>query len=174
MRLAPTLALVLLAASLATAQEPTTAPAADQKLPSYEVLSEKLKLKGVERDEVITFTVPRDDLLVSTRDIGTIPTAAGMASTFHFFRCPCGKLNVVGDFLVADYEANDVVDELRQVPDIQVASVAPVLLMEHPRLLSVRFAGQASADDVARAVRAALDRTGDARNPKPNRPVHPQ
>ncbi|HLL91227.1 MAG TPA: DUF1259 domain-containing protein [Tepidisphaeraceae bacterium] len=152
---------VVLVVHRAGAEQPATALA---KLPSYEVLSERLKLEGVERDEVITFTVPRDDLLVSQRDIGEIPVAAGMASTFHFFRCPCGKLNVVGDFLVADYEANDVLDELRQVPDLQIASIAPVLTQERPRVLSVRFAGQASADEVARAVRAALDRTGEARN----------
>lgn len=59
-----------------------------------------------------------------------------------------------------------MIDELRQVPDLQIASAAPILTQEHPRLLSVRFNGTASADDVARAVRAALDRTGPARNGK--------
>jgi hypothetical protein len=157
----PSLLTLALLATLARADPPTTQP-------SWADLAKDLGHAGTERDGVYTVTVPRDDLIVATRDTGPIPTAAGMESAFHFWVCPCGndKLLVVGAFLAADYEANDVIDELRQLPALRVASVAPVLIDDQPKLLSVRFAGEGTRADLAKAIRAALDRTGDARSGK--------
>jgi hypothetical protein len=77
--------------------------------------------------------------------------------------CDCGKTNVIGTFILADYEANDVIDELRKAR-IHIVSVGPVLYNERPRLLAVRFQGEGSADGIATALKSALECTGDARN----------
>jgi len=151
----------------------TTAPATTMPASPWPALSEMLGLKGVEHDKVYTVTVPRTDLYVETPDAGQIPIAAGLESTFHFFMCPCGKTNVVGTFLVADYESNDVIDELR-AKLIHVVAVSPAFYNETPRLLTVRFQGEGKAEDIAFAIKAALDRTGDARNAKIILPDKPQ
>jgi hypothetical protein len=146
------------------ATQPTTAPATTP--PPWPRVSELLGLKGQERDGgVYTVTVPRSDLVVGTPEAGEIPTAAGLETQVHFFMCPCGKLNVVGTFVVADYESNDVIDELRAA-HIHVVAVAPALYEEQPRVLIVRFQGEGVIDDIAGAVKKSLDRTGEARNPK--------
>lgn len=140
---------------------PTTAPAVSP----WPRLSELLGgLKGQERENVYVVTVPRTDLYITTPDAGDIPIAAGIESVFHFFMCPCGKTNVIGTFMLADYEANDVIDELRAA-QIHVVSVGPALYNETPRLMTVRFQGEGTAEAIAGAIKAALERTGDARNP---------
>lgn len=96
------------AQSLAAAPS-TTAPASD---PAWPQISKVLDREGVTRDNVYTISIPRDDLDVSIEGMD-VPTAAGLESIFWFYRCPCGKLNLVGQFLVADYESNDVIDALR-------------------------------------------------------------
>jgi hypothetical protein len=140
---------------------PATAPAESP----WPKLAELLGLKGTEKKGVYTVTIPRTDLYVTTPDAGEIPVGAGLESTFHFFMCPCGKTNVIGTFLLADYESSDVIDELRAA-QIHVVSVAPALYNETPRLLTVRFQGEGQAEPIASAIKAAVGRTGEARNPK--------
>jgi hypothetical protein len=92
-----------------------------------------------------------------------VPAAAGIESEFRFYRCPCGRINVMGQFAVADYEANDVIDALRE-GRIEVASVGPLLLHEKPRLMLIRFfAENNSGGALARTLREALAWTGKER-----------
>ncbi|MDB5298549.1 MAG: peptidase [Phycisphaerales bacterium] len=113
-----------------------------------------LERKGVIKDGVYVVTVPRDDLDVTIEGMG-IPTAAGIESVFYFYRCPCGKMNVAGQFVTADYEANDVADALRQ-GQLKITSIGPLLLYEKPRLLVVRFQAEGDAVLMAKALREAL------------------
>jgi hypothetical protein len=159
-RLALILVVLLAAPFLLAADAPTTVPA----IP-WPRIAEMLGVKGTERESVYTITVPRGDLAVSTPDAGEVPTAAGLESTFHFYLCPCGKTNVVGTFLVAEYESNDVIDALR-AGGIHVVSVAPAFYNETPRVMTVRFQGEGQTDPIAGAIKEALGRTGEARNPK--------
>ena len=118
--------------------------------------------EGVFRDNVLSFTFPRDDLEVTIQGNDT-PAAAGIASDFRFYRCPCGLINVIGQFVVADYEANDVIDALRE-GHVEVASVGPMLLHERPRLLLVRFQGENKRGGaLAKTLRTALSWTGKER-----------
>jgi hypothetical protein len=117
---------------------------------------------GVLRDDVYTFSVPRNDLDVAV-DGMEVPAAAGIASDFRFFRCSCGKIRVVGQVCCADYEVNDVVDAIRAGALIQVASVGPMFLDDKPRVMIVRFQGEGDASALAKLLRTALDWTGDAR-----------
>jgi hypothetical protein len=109
---------------------------------------------------VHTITLPREDLDVSTPDLGDVPVEAGLASTFRFWRCTCGKYYMVGEFVVADYEANDVIDSLRTGAHVYVASVAPILLQEKPRLLSVRFQGEGDIETLTKVLKDAVRWTG--------------
>jgi hypothetical protein len=148
----------------ATTGPATTAPTTQAASP-WPRLSALLGLEGVERDGVYTVTIPRTDLIVSNPDVGDIPTGAGLETQLHFFMCPCGKTNVVGTFILAEYEANDVMDELRKA-NMHVVNVGPAFYNETPRVVMLRFQGEGFAEPIAAAIRESLGRTGEARNPK--------
>ncbi|HWE03517.1 MAG TPA: DUF1259 domain-containing protein [Tepidisphaeraceae bacterium] len=139
-----------------------TAPATQPADPAAADISKVLERPGVTRDGVYIVTVPRDDLDVTILGMG-IPTAAGIESVFYFYRCPCGKMNVAGQFVTADYESNDVVDALRQNAILRVASIAPMLQYEKPRLDIIRFQGEGDAVAMAKIIREALRWTGKER-----------
>ena len=132
---------------------------------AWKAIAAALGKAGELRDGVYTVAFPRDDLEVEIEG-NLVPPAAGIASEFRFYRCPCGRINVVGQFVVADYEANDVIDALRQPPDarIEVASVGPLLVHERPRLTLVRFFGENKRGGaLAKTLRTALSWTGKER-----------
>ncbi|HEX4793837.1 MAG TPA: DUF1259 domain-containing protein [Humisphaera sp.] len=152
------------AAETPVIQSPTSAPATTPSSdPAWPQISKTLNHEGVIRDNVYTISIPRDDLDVNIEGMD-VPTAAGLESVFWFYRCPCGKLNLVGQFLVADYEANDVIDALR-AGRIKVASVSPYLLYEKPRLLLIRFQDEGDPVAMAETLREALRWMGKARMP---------
>jgi hypothetical protein len=129
---------------------------------AWQSIRAALEKPGELRDGVLSFLFPRDDLEVTIQGNDT-PVAAGIASDFRFYRCPCGLLNVLGQFVVADYEANDVIDALRE-GRVEVASVGPMLLHERPRLLLVRFQGENKhGGHLAKTLRTALSWTGKER-----------
>jgi hypothetical protein len=118
--------------------------------------------KGQLKDDVDTFTLPRNDLNV-TVDSMDVPAAAGIASEFHFFRCSCGKIRVVGQFCCADYEANDVIDAIRVGAAIEVASVGPMFISDKPRISIVRFQGEGDGAALAKLLKSGLGWMGDER-----------
>jgi hypothetical protein len=120
-----------------------------------------------EKQQVYTVTISRDDLDVSI-DGMSVPMAAGIASNFHFYRCSCGKISVLGEFIVVDYEANDVIDALRPGNTIQVTAVSQIAIGVRPPLLSVRFHGEGEATPLANLIREAMRWTGTERMRKPN------
>jgi hypothetical protein len=113
-------------------------------------------------EQVYTVTVPRSDLDVSI-DGMHVPTSAGIGSTFHFYRCSCGKMSVLGEFIVADYEANDVIDALRAGNLIRVTAVSPIAIGDKPKLLSLRFHGEGEATPLAKLIREGMRWTGEER-----------
>jgi hypothetical protein len=141
----------------AHADAPTTQPAVDTA-----TVDAELGVKGTTKDGVYRVEVPRNDLHL-TIDGAEAQIAAGIASHFYFYTCPCGKTRVIGEFVLCDYETDDVVDALHEGWLIKIDAVAPMLNDEKPRLRIVRFHGEGSADAIAKHIRDALDRTGDAR-----------
>ena len=132
----------------------------------WEIIEETFARRGELNDGVYRLVTPRTDLFV-TMDGMDVPAGAFLESDFRFWRCPCGKLLVNGQFVLADYEVNDVVDELQE-GHLDVVAIAPLLLHEHPRLLMVRFQGEGRTRAFAGALKSALSYTGDARNaPQP-------
>lgn len=148
------------AASPAAPASPATAASAAD--PAWPVIDRALGRHGAAHDDVYTFTFWRDDLRVSL-DGMSIPTAAGIACVFHFYRCPCGKMNVSGQFAVTDYEMNDVVDALRHNATFIVSSTAPMFAYDKPRLMLVRFQGEGDPQTMAATIRDALRWTGPER-----------
>ena len=148
--------------SLAPATAPTTgsAPSAEE-VAAWKEIADGLGKAGIARDGVYTVTFPRDDLFVSIEGMD-VPMAAGIESVFRFYQCSCGKTIVIGQFVLADYEANDVVYAL-QKQDIVVSSVGPFLMYEKPRLIAVRFQAEENPRRLADALRQALDWTGKNR-----------
>jgi hypothetical protein len=134
----------------------------DSEAALFRKLDETFARTGEVKDGVYRLVMPRSDLSV-TVDGMDVPTGAFLESDFRFWRCPCGKLLVNGQFVLADYEANDVTDELHR-SGLTVASIAPLLLYERPRLLLIRFQGEGHAKALATALKSALGYTGNARN----------
>ena len=137
---------------------PTTAPALDAE---WVRVSQTLGRRGVVDGDVYTITIPRDDLEVRIEGM-EVPTRAGLQTTFWFYRCSCGKTAVVGQFVVTDYEVNDVVYAL-QKENILVSTVAPLLMYDKPRMMLVRFQAEGQAEFLARALQSALQWTGKQR-----------
>lgn len=144
------------AATQAAASAATAPASAATESPTIDwaVVSGSLGRKGELRGGVYTVTVPRDDLNVTIEGMD-VPAAAGIASEFRFYRCSCGKSVVVGQFVCADYEANDVLLALQR-QDILVSNVGPYLLYEKPRLLCIRFQSEGDAVKQAEALKSAL------------------
>ena len=114
------------------------------------------------KEQVYTITVPRTDVDLNI-DGMRVPTAAGIASKFYFYRCDCGKMSVLGEFIVLDYEANDVIDALRAGAVIRVTAVNSIAIGDRPHLLSVRFHGEGEATPLAKLIKEALRWTGEER-----------
>jgi hypothetical protein len=138
------------------------APVDDSEPALFRQLNETFKRKGDVKDGVYRLVTPRADLTV-TMDGRDVATGAFLESDFRFWRCPCGKLLVNGQFVLADYESNDVVNEL-QTGGLHVVSIGPLLLHEQPRLLVVRFQGEGDARGLASTLRSALSYTAEERS----------
>jgi hypothetical protein len=121
---------------------------------------------GVTTGPVHTLTLPRTDLEVRTLEMGDIPVEAGLATTLRVFRCHCGKYFVVGEFCTVDYESNDVIDSLRK-GQFQIASVAPMLIQEKPKIVLIRFQGEGQIEQVTATLKDAVQWIGENRT-KPN------
>jgi hypothetical protein len=139
---------------------------------TWAVIAKTLGRDGKFGKEAYTVTIPRDDLWVNT-DLGDIPTEAGLEIKLHFFKCPCGKTSVVGQFVVADYELNDVIDELQTDGILKIAGMSPMFLREKPRVMTVFFQGEGQAEKLAKIVKGALDYTGDRRMAPVKAPTQP-
>ena len=141
---------------------PTSQPGDPRARTAFETVSRVLGLPGQYKSaEVYLVTVPRPDLAVFIEGM-EVPTAAGIESTFHFYFCPCGKTSVIGQFCVADYEVNDVIDALRAAR-LEIASIAPMVLHTKQSPILIRFFAEGQPEPIAGAIREALRWTAKER-----------
>jgi hypothetical protein len=150
------ISLALFAGGCAT-DVPATRPAAMQAdSPDWwRMLTASLHGQQIVLDGSFAVIVPRDDIDLES-EMGQIPTSAGIASRFYFFRCPCGKVKLLGDFLACDYERDDVLDALR-AGKFEVVSMSPILENTRPILVSIRFQAEGEGEDLVKTLRSALD-----------------
>ncbi len=146
----------------ALAAPPATRPV------EFDTIKEAFPDQTTEKDGVVTLAIPRPDLDL-TMDGDSVPASVA-ASIISFWNCPCGRLLVTGQFCVADYESNDVIDALRQ-DQFKIASVAPMLLMERPRMVLIRFQSGGRAPELIKTIKTALEWTGPARMAPATRPA---
>ncbi|HSI32065.1 MAG TPA: DUF1259 domain-containing protein [Tepidisphaeraceae bacterium] len=162
----------------APANPPAVAPATDSPSDEHakkkeldpadtKALADALAAKpGVVSGKVYTLTLPRADLDTRNLTFGEIPVEAGLATTLHVWRCECGKYYIIGQYVLAEYESNDVLDSLVR-GGLRVASVGPILLEEKPRLVQIRFQGEGHMPAIIKTLVDAQRWVGDNRS-KPN------
>jgi hypothetical protein len=134
---------------------------------AWKQVEQALGKAGELKDGVYTVSFPRDDLNVRIEGMD-VPTGAGLESTFHFYQCSCGKTVVIGQFVCADYEANDIAYAL-QKENLLVSTMGPYLLYEKPRLMVVRFQAEGKPQPLAAAIKSAINWTGRNRIPPPQK-----
>jgi Domain of Unknown Function (DUF1259) len=153
------LAICLLTGCSANDPTPQTRPSvADDSPDWWRMVTKPLRGQQIPSDDSFAVIVPRNDIDLES-EMGQIPISAGIASKFYFFRCPCGKIKVLGEFVVCDYEADDVLDAIR-AGKFDVVSLTPILQNTRPSMVSIRFQGEGDSDDLVKTLRHALDQTG--------------
>jgi len=139
----------------------TSAGAPPAEATPLDAAAELLGDLGTIEDEVYTIVSPRDDVELRI-DGNAVPAAAGLESRIHVWNCPCGKLNASGQFLLLEYEVNDVIAAL-QKEGVKVAAVAPAFIEDRPRLYIVRFQAEGFADTIVPAIKDSLNQIGPRR-----------
>ena len=137
---------------------PTVNPAGNSAVDSpdwWKTVTAPLGGEQIVSADSFAVIVPRSDVDLES-EMGQIPVSAGIASRFYFFRCPCGKVKLLGEFLARDYEADEVIDALRS-GQFTVVSMSPILENTRPTMMSIRFQAEGEADDLVRTLRKALD-----------------
>ncbi len=135
-------------------------------LEQFQQVAKLLGVTGTERTDSYFISIPRDDLIDVTSEIGDVPVSAGLDTQLHLFKCPCGRLSAIGQFVVVDFEMNDVMDALRKDLVFKIVSTAPILLNDRPRIMIVRFQGEGTPEQIAATIREALRWVGPERNKK--------
>jgi hypothetical protein len=123
----------------------------------WKVLTAPLHGQQVVSDSSFAVIVPRDDIDLES-EMGQVPTTAGIESRFYFWRCHCGKVKVMGEFLACDYESDDVLDALR-AGKFTIDSIAPILENTRPNLLCIRFQSEGEGPDLVATLKSAMDKT---------------
>jgi len=119
-------------------------------------LDQILGAKGTINGGVYQFNVPRRDPI---RESGmTVPTAMGSANAINFQPTGGGKAAITGDFVITGDEVNPMIKALR-ADGIEVTALHSHMLTEQPRVFFMHFWANDDALKLARAVRAALDKT---------------
>jgi Domain of Unknown Function (DUF1259) len=127
--------------------EPPTAP------PWVQVVEGAIKHKGVFKDGVLSFGVPR----AGTISMNTMPIAPsqGVAESINFQEAGPGKLATTGDFVLTAQEVNPMISALGE-HHIEVTALHSHMLEEQPRLFFMHFWGVASPQTLAAGIEAAL------------------
>ena len=135
----------------ATASAPETKP---------EIATEIERIIGYQGSmggDVFHITVPRNDIHVAA--MGTmVPGSMGMNTPFNF-QLDGKNAAINGDFMLRPSELNPVINVL-QANGIEVASIHNHLLDNEPQLVFMHFWAYGEAVELAKGLRAALDRTG--------------
>ena len=143
--------------ALALSQTPLTAPAAAAP-PSIDLdtaaLDKALGFKGTPNGGVYQFAIPRAETI--SEGGMTVPPSMGTAIAVNFQPTGAGKAAITGDFVLIGKEVNPVLKSLRQ-HGIEVTALHSHLIDDSPHLYFMHFWANADAQQLAAAVRGALD-----------------
>lgn len=143
------------------APPPTTTGAAPAIDLDTTKLDEIMHAKGTATGGVYQFGIPRRD--PATEGGMAVNAALGGANAINFQPTGGGKAAITGDFLVTGDEVNPLIRALR-AGDIEVTAIHSHMLNEQPRMFFIHFWANDDAMKLAKAVRAALDKTAVAQN----------
>jgi hypothetical protein len=136
---------------------PTAASAPEAKPEIATEIERIIGHPGSMGGDVFHITVPRNDIHVKAA--GTmVPGSMGMNTPFNF-QLDGKNAAINGDFMLLPSELNPVIKALR-TNGIEVASIHNHLLDNEPQLVFMHFWAYGDAIELAKGLKAALDRTG--------------
>ena len=144
---------------LAASPPPAQPPAIDLDTAQ---LDQIIGAKGAANGGVYQFNVPRRDPITDNGMTVGMP-AMGGATAINFQPTGSGKAAITGDFVLIGTEVNDVVRTLR-ANNIDVTAIHSHMLTEQPRIIFLHFWANDDALKLAKALRAALDKTASAKS----------
>jgi len=152
---------------LAASKIPLTPPSPPATQPTIDLdtgqLDQIIGVKGQANGGVYQFGVPRRDPISETGTQMTPAGPLGLATGIGFQPTGGGKAAITGDFVLAAEEVNPVIQTLRS-NGIEVTALHSHMLDEQPRLFFMHFWANDDALKLARALRAALDKTASAKS----------
>jgi hypothetical protein len=136
---------------------PAAAPAASSH--DWKSVQDAIGLQGRERGGVLQIGVPRKEH-ITMADGMEVPAFMGTATAINFQPTDKGAA-ITGDFVMTATEVNAVIRELKKA-GIQITALHSHMLDESPRLFFMHFWANDDAVKLARALRAALEKTNSA------------
>lgn len=133
--------------------------AAEPSAPNAERLSAILGAKGTARGGVVSFSIPRAEMISGGGSL--LGPRMGVATAINFQAEGSGAATT-GDFVLLEEEVQPVIRALRE-HGIEVTALHNHMLDEQPRLFFLHFWGRGDAERLARGLRAALDKASHAR-----------
>jgi hypothetical protein len=141
-----------------TAASPTQAPRIEL---DTDQLDQVLGAKGKVNGGVYQFSIPRRDAV--TENGMPAPPAMGTGTAINFQPTGGGKAAIAGDFVVTAEELNPMITALRE-NGIEIVAIHSHMLEEQPRLFFVHFWANDDALNLAKGLRAGLDKMAVAKN----------
>ena len=152
---------------LAESKTPLTVAASTASPPAIDLdtaeLDQIIGVKGKDNGGVYQFGVARRDPINEAGMSLTPPGPLGVATGIGFQPTGNGKAAITGDFVLTSDEVNPVIMALR-THGIEVTALHSHMLDEEPRLFFMHFWANDDAIELARGLRAALDKTASAKS----------
>ena len=141
-----------------TAAIPSQAPKIDL---DTDQLDQVLGAKGKVNGGVYEFSIPRRENV--TENGMPAPAGMGTGTAINFQPAGGGKAAIAGDFVVTADELNPMISALRE-NGIEIVAIHSHMLQEQPRLFFVHFWANDDAANLAKGLRAGLDKMAIARS----------
>jgi hypothetical protein len=152
--------------ALAVSKTPLTPPAPPAQPPAIDLdtaqIDQIIGAKGGNNGGVYAINVPRRDPITEQGMMVGAPIMGG-ATAINFQPTGGGKAAITGDFALIGSEVPDVVRALRS-NGIDVTAIHSHMLTEEPRIIFLHFWANDDALKLARALRAALDKTASTKS----------
>jgi len=156
----------IIRSALAMSKTPLALPAATAAPAAIDLdtaqLDQIIGAKGAANGGVYQFNVPRRDPITEGGMMVGMP-AMGGATAINFQPTGGGKAAITGDFVLIGTEVNDVVRTLRS-NGVDVTAIHNHMLTEQPRIIFMHFWANDDAIKLAKALRAALDKTASTKS----------
>jgi hypothetical protein len=151
---------------LAASKTPGVIPTPATPPPAVELdtaqLDQIIGVKGQANGGVYQFNVPRREPITEDGMALTPVGPMGVAIGINFQPTGAGKAAITGDFVLTGEEVNPVIVAMR-THGIEVTALHSHMLDEQPRLFFMHFWANANAIELAKGLRAALDKTASTK-----------